>query len=441
MPVILIAIGGAIDYSNAVSNKAKFQNIADAAALAGAKGQTEDDMEEIAESYLKYYEEKNSDRFIITDSEIFTELENGRRTVRVDLYGKPRTFMLHMIGLDNIPLKVSSTVNEEDRPVEISLVLDISWSMRGQKMDNLKVAADNFIDVMLKADVSQSTSMSIVPFGGNVNIGSTLAERFMPTPGMANYDPSDFDYRRIARDPNDLAGSAYRFTDGMNCIETTLDDHDTDLIPSNSRSQLPRFMNRQSFITICPEDENAVLFNSNSKTELKQKMSDITMSHGTGMDVGALWGLKALSPSHRGVIGGAFSSRPGDFNGRNKKILIIMSDGNITGQGRPRRPNDPQRLTHANRMNNAPLYHAGTPSSTSAHDDAIGRFEKVCEAAEANGITVYTIGYQIDKGGTADTLLSECASKAGNYFLVENMDIDAAFKSIAGNISELRIVD
>lgn len=441
VPILLILIGGAVDFANAFSNKSKFQNISDAAALAGAKGKTEAEMKAIAQEYIKYYQEDKTDRFTVTKFEIYPEIDRqGRRTVKVDLFGKPKTYFLHLMGMDEIPLTVSSTVTEADKPIEIALVLDISWSMRGAKMANLRLAADDFIDTIIEGENSTTTTMSIVPFGGNVNIGASLASRFMPSPATAITDPDDRIYRQSTNNPTTAANSRFRFSDGMNCVETILDDYDTELIPDNSRSQLPRFMNRQSMITICPEDENSILFNSNNNSELKTKMTQISMSHGTGMDVGALWGLKALSPSHRGIIGGAFTSRPADFGGRNEKILVIMSDGNITGQGRPRQPNDPRRLTDPNRMNNKPLYSAGNPNSDSSDDDASGRFRKVCEAAAANNIKVYTIGYQISVGGSADRLLGECASSSGNYFFVESTDIGTAFQSIANKISELRIV-
>ena len=445
LSVLLIAlIGGAVDISNAYANKSKFQDLSDRVALAAAKGADVAEMKEIGEAFIEYYKEHDPDRFMLKSFTIEPTLVDGVKMVKVKLAAKPDTFFLHVIGMDMLPIKVTSSVSEERSDVEVSLVLDVSFSMTGNKITKLRSASNKFIDVMIgDENTSDTTSITIVPFGGNVNLGSSLANKFMPTLALADLDPDDRDYRdTVDTNVTALATGQYRFTNGMNCIETTSADHDTNMIADNSRSQLPRFVHRNSGLTICPEDASSVLFNSDNKTTLKNKIRDMVISHGTGMDVGALWGLKSLSPSFRGVIGGDFSDRPFDFRGKNQKVLVIMTDGNITGQGRPRKPNSPKRLvTGASNPGNRPVYLAGTAASTSSADDAVGRFKKVCEVAKANDIKVFTIGYNIVAGEIADQLLKECASVRSNYFFVETANIESAFESIAAKLTDLHITN
>ena len=443
LSVLLIAlIGGAVDISNAYANKSKFQDLSDRVALAAAKGANLEEMKEIGETFIEYYKEHDPDRFMLKEHTIEPTLVDGVKMVRVELTAKPDTFFLHIIGMEMLPLRVTSIVSEKRSNVEVSLVLDVSFSMRGDKIANLRSASNKFIDVMIgDENTSETISMTIVPFGGSVNLGSSLADKFMPSLALADVDPSDRDYRRaVQAGPSTLATNQYRFTGGMNCIETTSADHDTNMIADNSRSQLPRFIHRGTGFTICPEDASSVLFNSDNKATLKNKIRDMVISHGTGMDAGALWGLKSLSPSFRGVIGGDFPSRPYDFRSESQKVLVIMTDGNITGQGRPRKPNDPGRLsTGSSNAGNHPVYDAGTAASSSTVDDAVGRFKKICNVAKANDIEIFTIGYNIASGQIADILLQECASVAENYFFVETANIESAFDTIAAKLTDLHI--
>jgi len=442
--LLIILVGGVIDISNMLSAKSKTQDLSDAAALmAAGSSRTVSGMKKTGEAYIKSYKDNNTSRFMLTDYKVTPTVIDGKRTVDVELTAKPEVFFLHLIGIQDVRVNSVSTVVEADSKIEIALVLDVSVSMAGNKITQLRVAANEFIDTVIgDNNTSQSTSVNIIPFGGNVNIGPALTQKFMVSNGNAIFDPADRVYRAAINDADKdvLATNGYQFTDGMNCIESIASDYNADLIPDNSRSQLPRFVNRNTVRTICPEDASSVLFNSNNKGTLKNKIQNMVLSHGTAMDVGILWGLKALSPSHQGVIGGDFPSRPDNFNGKNKKIIVIMTDGNITGQSRPRRVNDPDRVSSGlGNPGNRNYYPPGTTSSTSSNDDAIGRFKKGCELASENNIEVYTIGYRITAGQIADTLLESCASSPENYFFVENNDIKTAFEKIAAELSQLRI--
>lgn len=441
--VLLITLaGGAIDISTAYANKSRFQDLSDRVALAAAKGSDISEMKDLGEAMLQEYIDRDPHMLTVTDFEIKPTLVDGVKTVVVNLAAKPDTHFLHIIGMDMLPIKASSTASEQRSNVEVSLVLDISFSMAGTKVKNLKTASNEFVDAMIGPEnTSDTTSITIVPFGGNVNLGTDLAEKFMPTLSQANKDPSDNDYRNaVSAGSSNLASKLYRFSDGTNCVETTFADYNTDMIAENSRSQLPSFVHKNTGLSICPDDASSVLFNSNNKATLKNKIKGLVLSHGTGMDAGALWGLKSLSPSFRGYIGGNFTDRPHDYSGKSEKVLVIMTDGNITGQGRTKKPNSIARLKKGGQNpGNQKLYLPGTWQSSSSDDNAVGRFKKTCEIAKTNDIEIYTIGYKIKKGEIADKLLNECATSPSNYFFVEKNDIKSAFEKIAADITDLHI--
>lgn len=439
--LLLVMVGGAVDIAQARSNKAKLQNVADAAALASIQGDKKKEMRDLGMYSVKTNSLMDRENVKVTKIKI-TPGKRGRvKSATVDLTAEHQTAFLGLAGLKTIQLHSKSVVERSGSDTEIALVVDISFSMAGSKITKLKSSAQDFVDIVMGDQIeSENVSMNIVPFGGNVNLGNSVAEQFMPNNGGGDWDPSDKDYTKAADSSAVLADNLYRFTGGTNCIETKLEDYNADLIPAHSRSQLPSFIHANSRLPICPEESSSIIFNSSKKADLKYKIDQLELSHGTAMDVGAAWGLKALSPAFRNVIDGDFSDRPHDFNSGVKKILIIMTDGNITGQGRTRTPNASDRFSNPKNMKNKRIYDPGDGQTAASTDNASGRFKTICDSATANNVTVYTIGFRIDRGGSADQLLDYCATSAANYYFVENLNLSKAFNEIAKAITETRIV-
>jgi hypothetical protein len=57
---------------------------------------------------------------------------------------------------------------------------------------------------------------------------------------------------------------------------------------------------------------------------------------------------------------------------------------------------------------------------------------------KAAGITVYTVGFEIPSGSTADTTLQQCATSPGHYYSAQSGEqLKQAFRDIALKISSL----
>ncbi|MEQ9695399.1 TadE/TadG family type IV pilus assembly protein [Shimia sp. SDUM112013] len=61
----------------------------------------------------------------------------------------------------------------------------------------------------------------------------------------------------------------------------------------------------------------------------------------------------------------------------------------------------------------------------------------ICDAAKAEGIIVFTIGFEAPSSG--QTVLRDCASSASHYFDVDGLEIRDAFAAIASSIRQLRL--
>ncbi|MEP2533405.1 TadE/TadG family type IV pilus assembly protein [Shimia sp.] len=65
------------------------------------------------------------------------------------------------------------------------------------------------------------------------------------------------------------------------------------------------------------------------------------------------------------------------------------------------------------------------------------RTENICDAAKAEGIIVFTIGFEAPADGQA--ILQDCASSDSHYFDVNGLEIQDAFAAIATSIRQLRL--
>ncbi len=348
IPIIAV-VGTAIDISRIQTARAQTWALLDQAALAAANLAYEDEVDTLVtdwmDSRIAEFGHNPSDLEVSVQSEITLNSKTVSTTaiLRVD------TTIMHLFGREEVYVQVSSTAMQSISNIEIAMVLDISSSMNGNRLSSLKSASTEFVDIMLTDETKLSTSINVVPFGGTVNIGDSLFNKFavLNTGFGTVVDPSETQYNI----GTGVETSDFRFSDGNTCIEAQQSDYDTTMLPDLSRGQVPDFWRWWNNQPWCPEDRSAVFLNSNDTAALKDHLNGMVLSDGTGMDIGAMWGLKTLSPSFRGELGGDFSERPLDFNAlESKKVMIVMTDGNITQQNRP---DDPAvGNVHSNRPTN-----------------------------------------------------------------------------------------
>jgi hypothetical protein len=89
------------------------------------------------------------------------------------------TIFLRMVGLGKLKVAARSAAIQGARDVEVSLVLDISGSMAREntggtslkRLDVLRDTASGFVDAILTPTAIPTTSLSLVPFSGQVNAG------------------------------------------------------------------------------------------------------------------------------------------------------------------------------------------------------------------------------------------------------------------------------
>ena len=448
-PLLVFTVGGAIDLTRAMSARSDLARAVESAALASASITNDRDVEDIVADYIRV--NVSTSRYggatpvvsIEGDTAINARTRNITATLSIDM-----TFM-KLLGFQSFDVSASATAVESRQNIEISMVLDISSSMRGARIANLRTASEDFVAAMLDGDKADTTSINLIPFGGTVNIGDVF-DRFAVSSAAATVDPTSSQYNI---GPNVLS-SPFRFSDGHNCIELTNDDYSSSaLLPNESRGQVPLFWKWWRVNPWCPDPNTAAVFNSNNASTLEARITSMNLSDGTGMDIGAYWGYQALSPTWVNAFGGDFAGRPAALNDEVIKVLVVMTDGGITAQFRPRdytyysvhtnrdiSTDTTQEISNSgNNSNQQSIVSKGGAGAASNSNTAVGRFKRVCDQAKNDGIIVYTIGFQIADGSLQDKMLEYCASDISKYFFVESLDIDAAFEAIAASVNALRI--
>ena len=78
-------------------------------------------------------------------------------------------------------------------------------------------------------------------------------------------------------------------------------------------------------------------------------------------------------------------------------------------------------------------YYKYTPSQ----GDAL--LSNICDAAKAEGIVVWTIGFETSTHGSE--VMEDCASSPTHFFDVDGVEISDAFSAIARHINNLKLIN
>ncbi len=258
-----------------------------------------------------------------------------KSVARVD--SKP--FFMHMIGIDTFDAAALSRAEQKITNVEIALVLDVSGSMAGAKIANLRAAASNFVATMMDSDPNHRISISIVPYNAQVNLGPTLLSKYNVTsPHNALNRPTDVANHNCLELPPSVFATA-----GISRMVE---------LPQMAQSDHYYSTNTGSFYT-APTDASAVPnFNANycrteannvvrmpsqNKAQLQGWINGLTANGNTSIVLGMKWGTALLDASARsiysefidaGLMDANLAGRPfDDTDPESMKVIVLMTDG------------------------------------------------------------------------------------------------------------------
>ena len=426
----------AVDFVRHANIESQLQSAVETGVLAAASLDNARPTAEIIDDYIRANFADEEIRDEISVSILQNERSLNARKIRVSArYGMPTSFM-SIFGIGVLGANAEAEAIQSRTKVEIAMVLDVSSSMNGSKLTALKQAASEFVDNVSDDGNAAEVSINLVPYGGAVNIGSELFERYAVPKTANNLDPSKAEYDI----GNGVQDAGFRFTNGGNCLELENDDFKGDILSPKSRGEIPLLYRWNVGNPWCPNDKAKAIFNSNNFEAIKERINEFSLSDGTGTDHGIAWGLNALSPEWSGKLGGNFANRPADFDDQTTlKVAIIMTDGGITAQIRQEDPSVADVTNGGDKNNRQNIYDRGNSNHQIGQGTASAYFIEACETFRENNVAVFTIGFQLNENSDAATLLKNCASVPSNHLPVEGLDIDAAFQAIRSSLSTLRV--
>jgi hypothetical protein len=470
--VLMVAVGGiAIDIMRYETQRAQLQYTLDRAVLSAASVTQPLNHVDVVENYFEISG--------IENYRLDVDVEQGVNFRRVNAYAEAdiNTLFMNMFGIRMLTSPALGTAEEIIPNVEVSLVLDISGSMRfggtPTRMDRLRPAARNFVTRILEGDRWRTTTINLIPYAGQVNPGAAMFNLIGGQRAEVTFEDEDGNTVTVLRDhPR------------SHCIELSSTDFDRPGIPQAATfPQSPHFMNWAIDNPTmdwgwCPlegdidnPNSSAIVYLSNNEAQLHEYINRMRLHDGTGTHFGMLWGLWLLDPTSnwaiqalnaQGIVLDSFADRPSAYDDpETLKVVVLMTDGNITEQIRPRFPDRSvspinaddladMRLNHTrelDRQNNNT--HCGGSScrrTVSGLDASIDRnnnvdsFEAVCDAAKDNDIVVFTIAFDVGANSAAANQMRYCASSPSHFYDVDGDRLDSAFQSIAGAINQLRLI-
>ena len=427
----MVALGGAgIDLAHYEATRIEMQDGLDRGVLAAASLTQTQQPEATLRDYLK-----NLSYASDVALDFKREVTVNSRKIQANASYTINTSFIHLLGVKALTINVASTAVEAKQSIEMSLMLDMSGSMiTNNRIGNLKKAAKEFIDQMLTDQSKSFTTISIVPYAGHVNVGEAVFNRLaaasagtVPTADGTNGSGSA-----------SAIGRTHVYSSCFELGETNA-GYGADPIDFKQAKQVPHFTNWNYGKTNmrpwwCPLESTSITYHSNDATALKARIDSLEMHDGTGTANAMQWGYTLLNPAGKlvtdaaisaGKMDAKFSSRPAAFNDPDTmKIIVLMTDGAITEQYRPK--------DYARSPAQAPDNTQISSSSTNAT-----RLSNVCTKAKTNHITVFTIGFEVN--GTATSQMTNCASSPGHYYPTSGAGISDAFKSISTSIKKLRL--
>ena len=182
LPVLILMTVGGVDIHRASTVRVNLQDALDAAALAAARSPytANADLQRVGlaslRANLKAYPNitlrEVDTSFVLNNDEVVVA------TSRVDVRTLVANIFLPPYGQfmdDYLPVGAHSEVDRSSRNIEVSLALDVSGSMSGQKLLDLKAAAKDLVDLIVQpVQTPYYSRVALVPWSYSVNPGTYL---------------------------------------------------------------------------------------------------------------------------------------------------------------------------------------------------------------------------------------------------------------------------
>ncbi|MBL4916027.1 TadE/TadG family type IV pilus assembly protein [Szabonella alba] len=334
--LLMCMMGGvAVDLMRFEQQRTKMQQTLDRSVLAAASMTQRLDAEDVVNDY---FTKAGMEQYL---DEVEAPEGLNFRQVRARASADVPTFLMHLVGIDNLQAVAGSEAEQRITNVEVSMVLDVSRSMvlypnqssNPQKFQNLKDAATEFVETVLENDIEDRISISLVPYNGQVNLGPDLMDQYTVS-HQHNYPNSHcLDLPQWTYNSHHIpTNTAFPQAGFFDSFTATTRDNRWRSSPSFTQGN-GNFLN----VWCQPIAANIIRPLQNDVGQLTGYINNLVAVGATSIDLGLKWGLNLLSPNsrqmvtnlrNRNIVPDEFDGRPLDFSAEDAmKVIVLMTDG------------------------------------------------------------------------------------------------------------------
>ena len=399
---VMAAVGIAVDYTRINSARTAFQVALDATALMMSKNAaTETDAQRQTEATNTF----NSlfSRSEVTDINVApTYTSTGGSKLTLNGTAIVHTNFLGIIGVSQVEISALSVSTWGNTRLRVALVLDNTGSMANDgKMDALKTASHNLLTQLQNAAIHpEDVYVSVVPFSKDVNFGAENYSQSWLRWDLweeVNGKCSNTSYHKKS---SCLSHNKVWTPDAHSKWNGCVTDRDQNYDTKNDAPVAGSTLYPTEQYSSCSAQ---LIGLTNDWTKLNEKIDAMTPVGNTNQAIGLQAGWQTLTAS-------PFTVPAIDPDYKYQTVIILLTDG----------------------LNTEDRWY----TSQSSIDT---RQQKTCNNIKAAGITLYTV--QVNTGGDAtSTMLQNCASEAGKFFLLTSAgQIVTTFGQIGTSLSKLRL--
>lgn len=428
--ILCLFVGAAVDIGRWAHARHQTIQAMDAAVLAGGSiiQAAENPAAALAEAQAaanRYYQENTKSRApVLEDTVAFTATNNYTSFVATG-NAYIETVFLNFAHIPKLPLLDKSEASfsqaelaggrgsgggggNANIEVEIAMMLDVTGSMAGSKIVDLRAAAKDLVNIVISEGAyARKVRVALVPFSEGVRLPSTANPAARDSPAYSqtvSYTSGRYTYN-----------TTYYRTDCV--VERKGIEKYTEAAPGTDKYVMTLYKTNGS--CALSSDEEVVPL-TNDKAFLNTRIGKLGASGSTAGHLGTAWAWYTLSPNWNALWTSA-SNKAAAYGPKAEKIAILMTDGEYNLQ-----------------YDSKGISTSSSGSGSAANGSSTDQAKALCTAMKQKGITVYTVGFALGGNQTAINTLKHCASSNSTNYTADNgTELKQAFRDIARKISPL----
>jgi Flp pilus assembly protein TadG len=436
-------VGAAVDIGRWLHARQQTLAAMDAAVLAGGRALQLDstNVSGAIAAAQAFYKENIKQRLPLLSDAITFVADDNNTTFTAQGNAYIDTPLLGLVSIKKLPLLDVSGVDyakttlavggSSGNVVEISLMLDVTGSMGGSKLDDLKTAATDLIDISLGTQQGlAATRIALIPFNSEVRLPSSANSAARGNPpstisvssggcggGFGGFGGGGFGGGGFGGGGFGGGGCSQTYKLTPCVVERKGTQKYTDAAPGSGKYVMAKYDTNASCQLSANESLQPL---TNDKNALKSTINSMSAKGSTAGQIGTAWAWYTLSPNWNDLWTSADNKAAAYGASNLRKIAILMTDGEY----------NTEYDTNGVRTS--------TSGSSAANADSTTQARELCTGMKAKGIEVYTIGFDLGGNQTAIDTLNHCATDSDKSYSAENgEELKEAFRDIALKLNKL----